>query len=292
MVESLDRILAVTDLSLAGDIAVQEASQRARQQGSRLGVVHAIPTLDAIRPLFPHRLADEAVLASQLPLRAELTLRAQLDSLGVTGDYDLIIEQGTMADVTLNVVERWKPTMLVVGSPVDGAVGTIGLIRHATTPVLVARTSRASARVVVGTDFSDPSFPAVRAAAAAAASIHGGLVLVHAIEVNPIALYGMMLPVSETVSGDAQGVMRQRLEDVLQRLGVTAQVHVCIGPPGPALLQAAAMYQAGLLVVGTHGRTGVTRFLLGSVAEAVIHHAPCSVLVTRLEGPEADGSTR
>jgi nucleotide-binding universal stress UspA family protein len=282
MIDAHARILAVTDLSPAGDVAIIEANRWAQQTAAALGVVHAIPTIDAIRPLFPQRLAEEAVLASQLPVQAEATLRHRLETLGVREGYELFVEQGTTADVTLGVVQRWQPTLLVVGSPADGAVGTAGLVRHATTAVLVARTSPTTKRVVIGTDFSDPSLPALRAAVDAAARMGGELVLVHAIEINPISIYGVMLPMFTSTSSDLHDVAEHRLGEVLEKLGVHATTQVYVGPPAPALIQAAKTYEAELLVVGTHGRTGLTRFLLGSVAEAVIQHAPCSVLVARL----------
>jgi hypothetical protein len=55
------------------------------------------------------------------------------------------------------------------------------------------------------------------------------------------------------------------------------------GPAAPALLKAASELPAQLLVMGTHGRTGLSRLVaLGSVAETVVRSAPCSVLVVRL----------
>jgi nucleotide-binding universal stress UspA family protein len=59
------------------------------------------------------------------------------------------------------------------------------------------------------------------------------------------------------------------------------ETHVAIGEPAPALLKAAEQCQADLIVVGSHGRTGIGRLLLGSVSENVLRHAPCSVLVVK-----------
>ena len=52
--------------------------------------------------------------------------------------------------------------------------------------------------------------------------------------------------------------------------------------PASAILKTSEMLRAGLIVVGTHGRTGLPRVLIGSVAEAVVRSAGCSVLVVRL----------
>jgi universal stress protein A len=284
MADPRPRILAVTDLSDAGDRALVEAARRALAGDAQLGVVHAIPSLDAIRPLFPQRLVDDIVEASQLPTQAEATLQHRIEALGVAGDVELFVEPGTTAEVALAVATRWQPGLIVIGAPEDGAAGVQNVVRHATSPVLVARTSPATKRVVVGTDFSDPSLPAIRAAADAAALLGGELVVVHAIEVNPHSVYGVVLPTmfSGSVPTDLHDAAQHRLDAALAKLGVEAQTQVYVGPPAKALIQAASSYDAELLVIGTHGRTGVTRFLLGSVAETVLQRAPCSVLVARL----------
>lgn len=58
-------------------------------------------------------------------------------------------------------------------------------------------------------------------------------------------------------------------------------IHVRIGSPVEAIIQVAVDTRADLLVVGTHGRTGIKRMALGSVAESLVRTAPCPVLVTR-----------
>lgn len=57
--------------------------------------------------------------------------------------------------------------------------------------------------------------------------------------------------------------------------------HVRVGPPAQAIAGLAVELEANLVVVGTHSRKGLARFLLGSVAEGVVRHSPCPVLVVR-----------
>jgi nucleotide-binding universal stress UspA family protein len=54
-----------------------------------------------------------------------------------------------------------------------------------------------------------------------------------------------------------------------------------VGRPEEGILRAAQYKQASLIIVGSHGRTGLKRLLMGSVAERVIGHAPCPVLVVK-----------
>ena len=72
------------------------------------------------------------------------------------------------------------------------------------------------------------------------------------------------------------------IAEQLRTAGFTVTTEVCPeGDPREAILDAAAKWAADLIVVGSHGRTGLDRFLLGSVSERVVRHAPCSVEVVR-----------
>lgn len=64
-------------------------------------------------------------------------------------------------------------------------------------------------------------------------------------------------------------------------LQVTALEFVQIGQPAAEIVEAAKQWPADLIVVGSHGLRGITRALLGSVAEGIMRHAPCPVLVVR-----------
>ncbi len=71
--------------------------------------------------------------------------------------------------------------------------------------------------------------------------------------------------------------LKERLEGDLKG----ARPQVCVGSPGPAIAQLAKQLKAELVVMPTHGRTGLARLGLGSVAEQVVRLSPCPVLVLR-----------
>lgn len=78
----------------------------------------------------------------------------------------------------------------------------------------------------------------------------------------------------------------------LEAAGLNVETAVRQGDPRAEILEEARTWGAELIVVGSHGRTGVERWLMGSVAEYVVRHAPCSVEVVRppapLPGPAED----
>jgi nucleotide-binding universal stress UspA family protein len=67
----------------------------------------------------------------------------------------------------------------------------------------------------------------------------------------------------------------------LQGKGLRVETEAVVGVPRQAIVATAADWHADLIILGSHGRTGIKRWLLGSVAESVVRHAPCSVEVAR-----------
>ena len=74
---------------------------------------------------------------------------------------------------------------------------------------------------------------------------------------------------------------------------VQVETQVMVGEPFADICQSAAQEQADLIIMGSHGRTGLSHVLLGSVAERVVRHAPCPVLVVRppVEVPRTQSKT-
>jgi len=166
--------------------------------------------------------------------------------------------------------------------------------RSADSPVLIARPSPAGGDVLAATDFSDPALPAVRAGAAEAQRRGSRLRLLHSLEIDDASLLaaaslGGMMPVPPLPDGLEQELerdARERLERALSDTGASGEAVVARKRPGTAIVEAAANPPASLLVVGTRGRSGLGRLMLGSVAESVVGRAPCSVLVVPIH-PQA-----
>ncbi len=85
----------------------------------------------------------------------------------------------------------------------------------------------------------------------------------------------------ESETQRAQDLVKNAAER-LRSAGFDASTSVREGDPKMVILDCATEWRADLIVVGSHGRKGVTRFLLGSVSEAVARHAYCSVEIVRL----------
>lgn len=133
--------------------------------------------------------------------------------------------------------------------------------------------------ILVPIDFSSTAQEALHMARALARDHQARLHLV-TVPVPPPPAREVFVPeveLSELVS-EAQRKLAETAAAV-NELPVTTQV--VAGEPGPAIVQAARETQADLIVMGTHGRTGLARLLMGSVAEYVLRHAPCPVLTVK-----------
>jgi nucleotide-binding universal stress UspA family protein len=140
--------------------------------------------------------------------------------------------------------------------------------------------------ILFATDFSSASRPAFRRALEMASTDGATLWIVHvAAPPGPLSPDGYVLPriyeeMDLAIRNDAQKRLRTLLGRA-RKLGVRARALLLKGAPHEAITRAARKHRADLVVVGTHGRTGVARFFVGSVAARVVATAPCPVLTVR-----------
>lgn len=133
--------------------------------------------------------------------------------------------------------------------------------------------------VLVPIDFSEPGKQALRWAYDYAQLRPCELHLFHVIEE---ARYEAIHEEMRGIEAEAQRQLKEMAPDAAarDRIGKIVQ-HVGDGKPPQAIVALAEKLGAHLIVMGTHGRTGVRRAVLGSVAEHVVRHAPCTVVTVK-----------
>ncbi|MDR7554588.1 MAG: universal stress protein [Armatimonadota bacterium] len=140
-------------------------------------------------------------------------------------------------------------------------------------------------RILAATDFSPGAEPALRWAMGLAARFDARVTLLHVLDLSLGALAGLppemaampaTIELAERVRAEAEEQMRRlaaRFPDAVPLLRE--------GTPRAAILEVAKEIGADLIVMGTHGRTGLAKVLFGSVAEHVVRHSPVPVLTVR-----------
>lgn len=138
------------------------------------------------------------------------------------------------------------------------------------------------------TDFSRPSEHALKFAGALARDYEARLLLLHVVE--PPVYYGE-LGMAVPLPADFHENLQHRLHKLAAtEPAVRVETMLVEGNAGQQILHVAEAQQCDLIVLGTHGRTGLSRVLLGSVAEDVIRHSPVPVLTLKSLAPVRGGA--
>ena len=288
-------VFVATDLSEPADQALREASERARRVRAHLIVCHIVPDLLRTSVLFPQQHAAEAVAQLELRRAAHQAVieRATQVSGRQASELEIIVDQGTPYARIVEHAERAQADLIVLGS--RGATGLTRLVlgsvaervaRYAHAQVLIVRAGTGrTGRVLVATDLSDPSLPAIAAAAREAREPGVSVTVLHCIDIPAFLAWRGLDPAPVVLPDVLEGVrerMQSELEQAMARFHLQGEPRVSDGSPVASIVATAEQLGADLVILGTHGRTGLRRVALGSVAESVIRHAPCSVLVVRL----------
>jgi universal stress protein A len=149
-------------------------------------------------------------------------------------------------------------------------------------------------RILCATDFSGTSEAAVATAERLAGSLGAELLFLHVTTDGPMWREGLPPSVGKVMEAQREWVAKELGARVatLAATGVTARALVKTGTAWDEIVQTARDEGADLIVMGTEGRTGLNRMLIGSVAENVVRHAGCPVMTVRARESEAKGDTR
>lgn len=136
-------------------------------------------------------------------------------------------------------------------------------------------------RILIATDGSEKNRPALDEGVKIARVCGAALYAVYVIDTKAFSSMAAEVPI-----GDTYSIIRAEAEQAFERIKALAgdvQVETVTleGHPAAELVKFAAAKEIGLIVIGTQGKKGFERLLLGSVAEEVIRSAPCKVLVVK-----------
>jgi nucleotide-binding universal stress UspA family protein len=290
----IEAIVVALDGSALGQRAVPYAAALAEKVGGRLLLVRAA----LAHPFFRDDLAAAQVAVIG---EAEADLEATAKVLRADGlRVETRVCYGPAASSVVEEARLGQADLIVLSTHGRGGLGrwiygsvADQVLRRAETPVLVVPPAASAdwsapgeAPVLVPVDGSDLAEEALGPAAALAAALDGSLLLVRVIEPSYVGyVYGQGYPVAPKLdvaemlkAAEADlGALARRLRAEGHRVATRAEV----GPPAQTIARIAAEVGASAIALATHGRGGLARLVMGSVATGLLQRADVPVLLVR-----------
>jgi len=288
-------LLVATDFSETAEAAADWAVEIASARGRRVHLMHVL----TLPPPRPHYAPTPPDLQNALRNAATQQLAAEAERLSGRGvEVETILEVGVPSQTLVRIAGELDPALLVIGT--RGLTGLTHLllgstaervVQKAPCPVLTVHPEdrgkhRDISTILVPTDFSDDAQKAVHTAHRLLEDLEDTrLILLHSFSL-PIeyTAYGP-IPTSisylEDTGIEAEQQLRKIADDLQKREGLTVETLAREGYPPEVICEEAKSQKADLIVMGTHGRSGLAHLLLGSTAERVVQKAPCPVMTVR-----------
>lgn len=289
----LKKILCPVDFSPGSQRAMRIAVRLAKSSGAELVLAHAwhLPPMSyagelAFPPDTVQAMSEDEERGLEAAAHEATALGApRVTSRFLTGvPWDQIVEvlrgDPELELVVMGTHGRSGLSRFLLGSVAEKVV------RHAPCPVMTVperEHTGAFQHVLCPIDFSESSRRAVDLAAEIVEPGGAGLTLLHVVEL-PVTYSGEppMPDLLDTLDTRAAKLLEDWAAELRAKVSVPVTTRWRIGSPGgQALAILDEQPPFDLVVIGSHGRTGLRRALLGSVAEKIVRHAPCPVLVAR-----------
>lgn len=292
----ISRILVPTDFSATSDEALAYAKTLAGRFGASLHLVHAFedPFTSAafaaeMYATLPLSLRDEMLrdverrLAERLPADQKVLFNGTTEAVTGTPAKTILDYSATLgADlIVMGTHGRSGMAHLLLGSVAERVV------RLAAAPVLTIRQAAGSVkRILVPLDFSATADAALDYAHLVAERCGASIQLLNVLD-DPFVSEGLT---AEAYISEAPVLRSALLRDAQSRLahrsasreqGIRVDSEVLFGNGAKTIAEYAKERGADMIVMGTHGRTGVAHLLIGSVAEQLVRIAPCPVMTVR-----------
>jgi len=285
-----ERLLLATESSEFSEGAIREAIRLAKRCGSKLtalSVIESNPEFGSEAPAILEKIEKEA-LAHLDGVKARAKQEAvACETVTYEGEdsYKYIVEEAVKQKSTMIIMGRHGKKSfrrLVMGSTTSWTIG------HAPCSVLVVpRAAQVDFKsIVVATDGSKYSAAAASEAIGIAKRNNSKLTVLAVVPADiamPTDIDFAALQRDKLADQDMQMAEKnaKAVKEAAQKAGVDAQAFVMSGKPADAIIEIAKDKSADLIVVGSHGRTGLDRLLMGSVTERVIVISSCAVLAVK-----------
>ncbi len=289
-VSNTEKLLLATDGSRFSEGAIREAIRLAKKCSSSLSVLSVIETNPEYEAIAP-QLLERSEKAAREHLES---VKAQAKKEGVECSTSILEGEDSFHYITDEAAKN-KSTMIIMGRRGRTGLKRLAMgstaarvIGHAPCSVLVVPSAAVVEfkSIVVATDGSPYSTAAASEAIGIAKKNGSKLTVLSVVpaelatptDVDFAATQRELLAEKEMQAAEKNA---RAVKDVAVKEGVAVQAFVMTGKPADAIIETAKEKNADLIIVGSHGRTGIERLLMGSVAERVIVMASCAVLVAK-----------
>jgi nucleotide-binding universal stress UspA family protein len=283
-------ILVPVDFSTHSRAAIERALAWAQVSDAEVRLLHAMYTLPVT---LEYSISEQVWADLRASEAAELAkLVAEFAGRGVS--ISTRMEERDPADAIRAVAREPGVELIVMGSHGRRGLDRMLLgsvaertVQGASVPVLIVRDSESGARrevrsILFATDFSDDAEHAEREVRKWALRLGASVEIFHAIRETAVLFAPYAVAGSSDWDGEMKEAAERRIESVRQRFeeaGVRSTTRIVYGLASEEIVQHAEETSVDLIATGTRGYSPFQRFVLGSVAQRVLRHAPCDVLV-------------
>lgn len=291
----MSKIVVPLDGSPRSEQALGTAERLARQLDGRIELIRIIDGDGDLGSAWRERVDQASRYLEAIAGRLALTVPARAQ----------VIEGSDPAEEVIDYAGSSSGTFIVMSTRGFGAIGCLvfgsvadDVVRHAHVPVVLVRGDMPSRpgllrRMIVPIDGSFLAEQALPQAAELARATDATISLVQAIDLPPETVYadfgpapGMVFESVERSREDARSYLNE-VANQLRRNGIRTTWEVRVGSAATEITRAATTTGAGLIVMSTHGRTGLRRIALGSVTQDVVRNGTTPVMIV----PAASTST-
>ena len=292
--KQLKRIIVGHDMGAGGEGALRSAVVLANRCGAALRLVHVVEPLDAYQrishPLTSPFTIEEITQKTGTRLQA---LAASPELAGLQVEYE--VRKGKPFVELIIAGRAWLANLIVIGGASQTDEPFLGrtserIVRKAPVPVMVTKRTLSSEPkiILLPTDFSSCAREAAEVAVTLAKNFSARIVFFHVqdLYLSYTIAYAHELGVSVPAPPPSPEELEPEWDAFLSDLPLEkVDWEKCTeeGQAAVAIVHQAKHVQADMIVIGTHGRSGLPHMLLGSVAEKVVRTALCPILTIRPE---------